>query len=130
MEKAQVRNDISLSIVLSILGGVFIIIGGLSLLVIFSWHSSMFGGMMGGGWPMFRSIYPFWLLGIMTAVSISAGSVVMAAAYKMHREPENKQKLGFLVIIASIVGLLCAGGFGLGGIIGVIGGLIALSGRF
>lgn len=31
--------------------------------------------------------------------------------------------------MGSIVGLFCAGGFGLGGIIGIIGGLIGLSGR-
>lgn len=134
MERAQVRNDVSLSVVLSMLGGVFIIAGGLGLLAIFGWHSSMFGGsmlggMMGGGWQMFMGVYPYWLTSIMAALSLSAGAMVVAAAYKMYREPENKRKWGFVVLMGSIVGLFCVGGFGLGGILGIIGGLVGLSGR-
>jgi hypothetical protein len=97
VERAQVRNDVSLSVVLSMLGGVFIIAGGLGLLAIFGWHSSMFGGsmlggMIGGGWQMFMGVYPYWLTSIMAALSLSAGAIVVAAAYKMYREPENKRK--------------------------------------
>jgi len=134
VERAQVRNDVSLSVVLSMLGGVFIIAGGLGLLAILGWHSSMFGGsmlggMMGGGWQMFMGVYPYWLTSIMAALSLSAGAMVVAAAYKMYREPENKRKWGFVVLMGSIVGLFCVGGFGLGGILGIIGGLVGLSGR-
>ena len=129
MERSQVRNDISFSVVLSMLGGVFIIAGGLSLLAILGWHSSMFGNMMGGGWHMFTIVYPYWLTAIMIIFSISAGSMVVVSAYKMYKEPENKQKWGFLIILGSIVGLLCAGGFGLGGIIGLVGGLAGMSRR-
>lgn len=134
MERAQVRNDVSLSVVLSMLGGVFIIAGGLGLLAILGWHSSMLGGsmlggMMGGGWQMFMGVYPYWLTSIMAALSLSAGAMVVAAAYKMYRELENKRKWGFVVLMGSIVGLFCVGGFGLGGILGIIGGLVGLSGR-
>ncbi len=134
MERAQVRNDVSLSVLLSMLGGVFIIVGDLGLLAILGWHSSTFGGsmlggMMGGGWQMFMGVYPYWLTSIMAAVSLSAGAMVVAVAYKMYREPENKLKWGFVVLMGSIVGLFCVGGFGLGGILGIIGGLIGLSGR-
>jgi len=134
VERAQVRNDVSLSVVLSMLGGVFIIAGGLGLLAILGWHSSMLGGsmlggMMGGGWQMFMGVYPYWLTSIMAALSLSAGAMVVAAAYKMYRELENKRKWGFVVLMGSIVGLFCVGGFGLGGILGIIGGLVGLSGR-
>jgi hypothetical protein len=134
VERAQVRCDISLTLVLSILGGVFIIAGGLGLLAILGWHSSMFGGsmfgsMMGGGWHMFMVVYPYWLTATMIAVSLSAGAMVVVSAYKMYKEPENKQKWGFLIVLGSIAALFCIGGFGLGGILGLIGGLISMSGK-
>jgi hypothetical protein len=134
MERAQVKNDVSLSVLLSMFGGVFIIAGGLALLAILGWHSSMFGGsmlggMMGGGWQMFMGVYPYWFTSIMAALSLSAGTMVVAAAYKMYIEPKNKQKWGFVVLMGSIVGLFCVGGIGLGGIIGIIGGLVGLSDR-
>ena len=104
-------------------GGVFIIVGGLGLLAILGWHSSMFGGsmlggLMGGGWQMFIGVCPYWLTSIMAAVSLSVGAIVVAAAYMMYKEPENKGKWGFVVLTGSIVGIFCVGGFGLGGLTG------------
>lgn len=123
----RTRNDISLSVLISMLGGLFIIVGSLALLGLSIWQGSTL--MMGGRWHLFALIYPSWLTSIMIAVSISAGGLVIISAYKMHKKSEDKLKWGFLVMIGSIVGLFSVGPFGLGGVLGIIGGISALNRR-
>lgn len=125
MENIQLRNNVPLSVLISMLGGALIIVGGLGLFTMFSWRGSTL--MMGGAWHMYQFIYPYWLSAFMIGLSILAGTVVVAASYKMYKEPENNVKWGLMVIIGSVVGLFGIGGFGLGGVLGLIGGLASMS---
>ena len=125
MEKIQFR-DSSLSVTLSMLAGIFIISGGLMLFGMLSWYGSTL--MMGGQWHMYMFNYPRWLTAVMASISVLAGGLVISASYKMYKEPENNL-WGFLIILGSLVSLFSVGGFGLGGVLGLIGGAMGLSRR-
>lgn len=64
----------------------------------------------------------------MASISILAGGLVISASYKMYKEPGNKLWPLFIVI-GSLVSLFSIGGFGLGGVLGLIGGVMGLSRR-
>ena len=130
LERAKI--DVSLPFALSLIAGILIVAGSLGALTMLGWYLSMFGlgsGMMGGGWHVFMSGYAPSFVATMAAISLAAGATVLTGAYKMQKEPEKVQIWGFLVLIASIVALFCIGGFGLGSILGIIGGVVGISRR-
>lgn len=133
MEREQKAGiDVSLPYALSVITGFLILLGGIGTFAMLGWYplmpaGQMWGGMMGGNWQMFTWPYPSWALGIMSAISLAAGAAVLVGAYKMKAEPEKVRKWGFLVLIASIVAFVCIGGFGLGAVLGIIGGAIAIT---
>jgi hypothetical protein len=62
----------------------------------------------------------------MATISVMAGGLVISASYKMYKEPCNRL-WGLVIIIGSLVSLFGVGGFGLGGILGLIGGVMGIS---
>ena len=89
-----------------------------------SWYGSTL--MMGGQWHMYMFTYPRWLTAVVATISVLAGSLVLLASYKMYKEPEKKL-WGLLITLGSLVSLISVGGFGLGGVLGLIGGVMGLS---
>lgn len=75
-----------------------IVAGSIGALMTLGWYQSMFG------------------------ISLAVGETILAGAYQRQKEPSKVQMWGFLVLIASIVALFCIGGFGIGSILGIIGG--------
>jgi hypothetical protein len=127
VERVGASNNVSLSLILSMIGGAFIIIGGLDLTITLVWHFSTFTGIISGVFYVFTEVYPHWLTIIIIFFSLTAGATVIVSACKMYKESGNKLKWGLLIVLGSIAGLFCIGGFGLGGILGIIGGGISLS---
>lgn len=125
MEEIQYRNA-PISVIISMLAGIFVISGGLMLFAMQSWYGSTL--MMGGSWHMYMFTYPRWLTAVVAATSILAGGLIISASYKMYKEPKNKL-WGILITLGSVVSLLGVGGFGLGGVLGLIGGVMGLTGR-
>ena len=119
----------SLPLILSMMGGVFIIVGGLFLIISLIWHFSIFDGLLAALFFEFTGVYPHWLTIILIIISLVAGLFVVISANMMYRGSEDRLKWGFLVVLGSIAGLFCISGFGLGGILGIVGGLIFLSGK-
>lgn len=113
-----------ISVILSMLGGIFIISGGVMLFAMLSWYGSTL--MMGGQWHMYMITYPRWLTAFMATISVLAGALIMCASYKMYKQPKNKL-WGLLIILGSLVSLFSVGGFGLGGVLGLIGGAMGLA---
>jgi len=113
--------------VLSLVGGVLILVGGLLGLTWLGWP--MWGwwgmGMMGGmkwGWM------PGFLL-VFSAVGIVSGAAIVTAAYKLYNKPSQAQTWGTIVLVFAAVSLLSAGGFIIGALLGIVGGLLALTWR-
>ncbi|HSA72712.1 MAG TPA: hypothetical protein VLD84_02045 [Nitrososphaeraceae archaeon] len=119
-------SNVPLAVILSMLAGTFIVFGGLMLFAMLSWYGSTL--MMGGEWHMYMFTYPRWLTAIVATISVLMGGLVMSASYKMYKEPRTRL-WGFLIVLGSLVSLLAIGGFGLGSILGLVGGIMGLSRR-
>jgi hypothetical protein len=80
---------------------------------------------IGGPWHVFSVPYPYGFTILMATVSTFSGGLVLFASYKMHKCRESKFWWLF-VILGSLIALLYAGTFGLGGVLGLAGSATAL----
>jgi Family of unknown function (DUF6114)/zinc-ribbon domain len=102
--------------VLSIIGGVFIFLAGLAELWLGSIASSLSFGLIGGSLILFGALGA--LLGIL----------IIVFAVLLHAQPQHKAIFGVLIIVFSVVSLTSFfGGFVLGFILALIGGILALT---
>ena len=94
---------------------------------------SGYGGMMGGyGWgygPGFGMMRGYGYFGIFGLVGILFGIAVIVGAVMLHHNPAEHSKWGLIILIFSILSIFgsAMGGFDVGLILGVIGGILALT---
>lgn len=135
------------SSILSIIAGSLMVAGGILALSIFSvwtqtgfpwWDGDMMGGsggMMGGGDGMtgggaMMGGGLMWGLGVgASAISLGAGIVSILGGYLIYKKPETSSGWGIAIVISSVVGLVILSGFIVGPILGIIGGILALTRR-
>lgn len=126
------------SSILSIIGGSLIIIGGLVPLAILgmSGHYGMMSGMgtgrmIGGGFGMMMPLQSFmWTaIAVISVISIGVGAILISGGYLIYRKPETAGRWGVAILVASVVSLFSMGGFFIGPILGIIGGILALTRR-
>jgi len=116
---------------LSLASGVLIILGGiLPWLFIANFQASpMVGGMMGGMMWGNGAAGPWFMGGWLFPLPLVAGAMVLFGAIMMNTRPRDSRNWGIIVLIFSVLGLVGMGLSTLGGIIGIVGGAIALSER-
>ncbi|HKM75871.1 MAG TPA: DUF6114 domain-containing protein [Candidatus Bathyarchaeia archaeon] len=135
--------------VLSLLAGIFILLGGgmrymmSSLIGSYGGYGGMmggyggfgwFGGMMNGyngyngyGYGMMRGLgYGFGLLGILGLVF---GIIVIISALMLNNRPKEHMTWGILIVVFSVLSVFGSmmGGFGIGLLLGLIGGVLAIT---
>ncbi len=117
---------------LSLASGVIIILGGILPWLFFAnFQASPMGGIMGGmmwggsGWGSESWFMGGWLF----PLPLVAGAMVLFGAIMMNARPQETRNWGIIVLIFSVIGLVGMGLSTLGGIIGIVGGVIALSER-
>lgn len=120
--KQVLSGDISLQTFLSTLGGIFIILGSTSLFAILISEES--GLSIGSPLQTYLITYPYWLAFIV-GMSILVGGLIVYFAHEIYKHPEQKL-WGVLIILASLASLFYLKEFGLGGILGLFGGMMAL----
>jgi len=125
--------------VLSLIGGVSILLGAIVTSMftfgsptIFGSMSSSMSGMMGGmsgqtGMGMMiggmMGVYP-----IFSIVGLASGAVVILGAVMLYSRPFEKDLWGAVITAFSILGILGGmGGFMIGLVLGVVGGVLALA---
>ena len=120
--------------VLSLIAGLLILAGG-SMMMTFSYggpYAGMMGGyygMMGGYYGMMQGYgYEVWFYGA-AALGLIAGIAVLAGAIMIYARPARTSTWGLLVLVFSAVSLLGMGGFFLGAILGIVGGVLAITWR-
>jgi hypothetical protein len=119
----RIQKDLTLSIFLSFLSGIFIISGSIVLFMTILWQGTT--PIIGGPWQMFSIPDPYWLTILMATVSASSGGLILFASYRMHKR-SGSEYLGVFVILGSLIALFYAGMFGLAGILGLVGGATSL----
>ena len=123
-------GNLTLSSILSIIGGSLIIIVPLTMLGMTGHYGMMSGfsngGMMGGGFGMMTPLQSFvWnAMGIISAISIGIGAILIIGGHLIYRKPESASRWGVAIQVASIVA------FFIGSILGIIGGILALTKRW
>ena len=106
--------------VLSLIGGVLIVICGLGYAVLGAICGSL-ASMAPGGGGAGAAIFIYMALGLISGVTVIAGAVMINKA-----EPDKVKKGSILVVVFSIVSLVSGGGFYIGTILGIIGGVLGL----
>jgi len=126
--------------ILSLLAGIFIVLGGGMMTMFGSWMGNYgyrmmggyggyggWGGMMRPGFGMMGGLgYGFEFLGVLGLIF---GLIVIISALMLNNKPEQHSTWGILIIIFSVLSILgsAMGGFGIGLILGVIGGILAVT---
>lgn len=122
------------SFVLSLIAGLLILLGG-GVMMAFSYGTPYYGmmggynGMMGGYYGMMQGFgYGGWFYGA-AAVGLISGIVILVGAIMLYTRPNKATTWGTLVLVFSILSFFGMGGFFLGAILGVVGGILALTWR-
>ncbi len=134
--------------VLSLLAGIFILLGGGMRYMMGSLIESYggyggYGGMMGGyggwgfggmmngyngyGYGMMRGLgFGFGLMGILGLVF---GVIVIISALMLNSRPHEHKTWGILILVFSVLSIFGSmmGGFGIGVLLGLIGGILAIT---
>ncbi len=87
-----------------------------------------YGGMMGGYYGMMHGVGfgGGWFYGL-GAIGVISGIVILVASIMLYERPAQASTWGTLVLAFSIISFFGMGGFFLGAILGVVGGILALT---
>lgn len=124
------KTNVPASAILSVVGGALMLAGGafaLSMWGVWSPAGMPGWGPMMGGYGMMQGGFFGPLVGTMSALSLATGAIVIAGGYFIYRKPESSTAWGTGILVASIVGLFGMGGFFVGPILGIVGGIMALA---
>jgi hypothetical protein len=77
-------------------------------------------------WNMFMPGFTVWIAAI-SIVSLVIGAVVLFSSFRMYSKPSVSRPYGIAILVCSIVGIFFASGFGLGSVLGIIAGVIAVA---
>jgi hypothetical protein len=93
--------------VLSLIGGIFMIFGGIALTIGFSFVFGGVGAVIG-------------VVGVVMALIVLLGAVML------YQKPQSHTMWGVIILILSIIALPNAWGFGIGSLLAFIGAILAL----
>jgi hypothetical protein len=66
------------------------------------------------------------VVGVMGAVGLVSGVIVLVSAVILMTNPGQRRNWGVLILVFSVISFLGLGGFVVGAILGIIGGILAL----
>lgn len=122
----------TVAVILSIIGGVLMLVGGSMAFMMLSYNNggfgmmSGFGGMMGGVRGMMDDVgFPYAMLDGLMLVSLVSGILVIVGAVMIDIHPSQSRTWGIIVLIFSIVSFVGMGGFLIGAVLGIVGGVLA-----
>ena len=118
----------SIAFMLSLIGGIFIVLGSLFSFLMYSFWETWGWGMM-GPWMMGGYGFPYGFMWGFSLVALVAGLIVIVGGIMLQARPEEHMLWGILVLIFSIVSFVGMGGFMIGALLGIAGGALALSWR-
>lgn len=139
MSEVSIRSKIeTTSVILALIGGTMIMVGGI---LFFAWNYSWMGiddmmnrdmmmkdmmrDMMHGMWMM-NDRFWFNVSTILSLSSIASGAIVTASALMMYYKPRDSGLWGIMALVFSVFGFLGMGGFIIGSLLGILGGILAL----
>jgi hypothetical protein len=115
--------------ILSLIAGIFIILGGGVMTMMGSFLGSYgygmmrYGGVMGAGLRMMG-----FGGGVMGVLGLVFGAIVIISAFMLNSKPDQHQTWGSLIVLFSALSIFgSVMGFGIGLVLGLIGGVLAIT---
>jgi hypothetical protein len=93
--------------VLSLIGGIFILLGGVAFAIGFSFVFGSAGAVFG-------------------IIGVIMGIIVLLGAVMLYQKPQSHTMWGVIILILSIIAFPAAWGFGIGSLLAFIGAILAL----
>ncbi len=123
--------------ILSLIGGLIILLGGtLASIAYIAGNSSLgwFGGMWGGmtsGWHGMMGTFglPYSYMVAFSLIALISGVIVTIGAFMLNSRPMEHNAWGTIIVAFSVISFVGMGGFIIGAILGLAGGAYALSWR-
>jgi len=122
----------TLAFILSLVGGVLILVSGAmtSMMGLYG-----YGGMMNGYWGYgmmseYRwGISPMmgWFGGTFGFVGVIIGALIIISSVMLHNNPAQHSKWGALILVLSLVSIFGMAGYGVGFVLSLVGGILALT---
>ncbi|MEM0384093.1 MAG: hypothetical protein QXS57_00370 [Candidatus Caldarchaeum sp.] len=116
--------------ILSLAGGVLILAGGVFGLTAWMMWGGMayWGGWRGmmGPWMMMGWWMP-WAWSALSLTGLFSGIAVIASALMLQSRPNQAQTWGALILAFSIISIFGMGGFIIGALLALVGGILALT---
>jgi len=123
--------------VLSLVAGIFILLGGGMMSMLGSFMGQYGFGMMGGyggfGGMMGYGRYPFGVMGaafgVLGVLGLVFGVIVIISALILNKKPAEHSTWGTVIVVFSVLSIFgsAMGGFGVGLILGLIGGILGIT---
>lgn len=114
-----------LALALSLASGIILLLMSIiawAFLPYFPWR--LCWGMMcvmGWLWPGLHGFFWFY-----TTINIVSGIIILFGAVMLHSRPEAGSRMGTVILAASVVSLVGMGGFIVGAVLGILGGILAI----
>jgi hypothetical protein len=128
------NQGITFAYIVSLVGGLIVLIASIINVVWYSYGATNFGGYgsfirgMMGGYHSFmgsNSSSNGFLAGI-SLVAVICGVVVVMSAIMLRVHPQERMPWAIVIIVFSIVSFVGMGGFFIGAILGIVGGLFII----
>jgi hypothetical protein len=124
-----------IAFILSLIGGILMLVGGGVSSMWFMFGGLGMGGMMGGFGSMMGGFQgmmgslgiPFGFMSGFFLIGLVSGVIVTIGALMLNTRPSEYNAWGMIILVFSIISLLGMGGFIVGAILGIIGGALAMS---
>ena len=111
------RSRPTAAFILSLIGGIFVLIGGIYTAAIYAFVGTVFLSFLPG------------LGGLLIALAIVAllfGLIIIFGAVRLYTHPESAHLWGAIILVLSIFSWVGGGGFVIGFLLALIGGILAL----
>lgn len=117
MAAAGGKSYPSTAYILTLIGGIFVLIGGL--------YTAVITAVIGSAFLAFFPGIAALLIGL-GVVALLFGILIIVGAMKMRNDPASAHTWGIIVIILAILSWIGGGGFFIGFLLALIGGILAL----
>ena len=122
MTKIDTTGEFGIASGLSLASGILILVGAI---IPWIWHASFFPQM---GWMMGApNIMPF--TASLVVIGVVSGAFVLLGALMMSSRPSESSKWGVIVLVFSVLSFFGMGGFLIGAVLGIVGGILAIAKR-
>jgi len=113
--------------IISLIGGILILVGSMVMaLMIGSGYWWM--GMNGSHYSMMGAFsVDSGMMYLLSAFGVACGIVVVIGSLMLNRRPQEATTWGSIILVFSLLSLVDMGGFIIGALLGIIGGVIALT---